>query len=134
MKFNTAISALMVLANTLEKEDVLPRLVYEKFLTLFAPFAPHVTEEIWKNLGNKKTLHLETWPKYDKERLKEQLHVVPVSVDGKVRGTLEVVDGTPGEEVEKRAREMPQVKKALEGKAVQKVIVIPGKIVNIVTR
>ncbi len=132
MRYNTAISTMMVFLNEAEKEEILSQEIYETFLILLAPFAPHMTEELWSVLGNKKSVHLEAWPKWDESKLISTTMTIALQVNGKLRGTLEVPAGTNEGEVRSLALENESVQKWLESKEPQKVIYIPGKLVSIV--
>ncbi len=134
LRYNTAISAMMILLNEFEadaknvtKED------FGNFLKLISPFAPHISEEIWRNaLKNKKSIHLEKWPEYDKNLVKSETFTLVVQVNGKVRDSMEVTAGIGREEAEKLALNSEKVKNAVGSAAVKKVIYVPGRLVNIV--
>lgn len=132
LRFNTAISTLMITANELEKEETLSRSTYETFLKLLAPFAPHVTDELWSQLGNKKSIHISDWPVYDPAKIVESEITIMVQVNGKTRGDFKAAPTAGKEDLEKTALGLPFVAKWLEGKAPKKVIVVPGRLVNIV--
>jgi leucyl-tRNA synthetase len=99
---------------------------------VLAPFAPHITEELWHALGNTTTICDATWPAFNEEYLKESVVTMAVSFNGKARFNIEVAADATREEVEKTALEHEGAAKWLEGKTVKKIIVVPGKIVNIV--
>jgi len=134
IRLNTAISTLMVFSNALEKESSISRASYEVFLRLLAPFAPHVTEELWRNLGNKSSVHISPWPIADTSLMQDDDVTIVVQVNGKVRGNFQVPQGASKEIIEQEASNLDSVKKWLEGKEVTKTIVIPGKLVNFVVR
>ena len=104
------------------------------FTRLIAPFAPHIAEEFWHKLGLQGSVANAKWPEYNEEYLKEDMVKYPVSFNGKTRFMLEVPADMSKEDVEKTALESPEAAKWLEGKALQKVIVVPGRIVNIVVK
>ena len=138
MRFNTAISSLMIAVNELEKTGV-NREQFESLLKLLAPFAPHVTEELWSNLGNKSSIHTALWPEYKPELALENKAKIAVQVNGKVRGIFEIDSETAQssepeaiEAMKTAAQALPEVKKWTEGKDIKKIIVIKGKIVSIV--
>ncbi|MDP3957078.1 MAG: class I tRNA ligase family protein [bacterium] len=131
-KFNTAISALMILVNTLEKEDHLSLITYQSSLLLLSPFAPHIAEELWASLGKKKSIFLEKWPKYDPRFLKEDMVSIAVQVNGKLRAVLSMETGSDEEVVKSRALEDVKVQTHIAGKAIRKVIYIQDKILNLV--
>lgn len=132
MRFNTAISALMILANEMEKEEPLSSTTYSQFLILLSPFAPHIAEELWSLQGNKESIMLERWPKANPKFLKEEMAEVVVQVNGKLRARLRVPAGSSQEEVERLAREEEVVWKHLDNKAIRKVIFVPDRLVNFV--
>ena len=131
-KFNTAISSLMILVNEMEKEKNISVIYYQSLLILLAPFAPHLAEELWQQLGHSESIFLEKWPKYDKKLIKDEMVTLIIQVNGKVRDKIEV----PADISEKEARELTlkreKVKKWILGKEVKKVIFVPGKLINIV--
>ena len=133
MKFNTAISAMMILVNELEKENSVSKENYTTLVQLLAPFAPHVTEELWIELKNKGSIHSAPWPKFDPEKLIESKVDIFIQVNGKVRGSIEMEANLDDKKVQHAASEIPEIKKWLEGKNIKKVIVIKNKLINIVT-
>ncbi|HEY1380603.1 MAG TPA: leucine--tRNA ligase, partial [Gemmataceae bacterium] len=132
MKFNTAISALMVFNNHLTKLDARPRAAVEPFVLLVSPFAPHVGEELWHALGHKDTLAYEPWPTADPALLKADTIEVPVQVNGKLRSRLTVPADSDEKALEAAALADEKVKAFIDGKQVKKVIVAKGKLVNVV--
>lgn len=132
MRFNTAISALMILGNAMEKEPGVPRSAFQSFLILLSPFAPHIAEELWHDLGNDRSIFLESWPQYDPEKAVETRAMIAVSVNGKVRDTISVPHDASEEELKSQALSSEKVRKYTEGKEPKKVVVVPGRIVNIV--
>jgi len=131
-RFNTAVSTLMILANAMEKESVIPTSSFRILLILLSPFAPHIAEELWHNLGNERSIFLESWPKYDPEKAVETQVTIAVSVNGKVRDTITVMRDISEEELRSKALSSEKVRKYLKGKQPKKIIVVPGRIVNIV--
>ncbi|RKY47421.1 MAG: leucine--tRNA ligase [Candidatus Neomarinimicrobiota bacterium] len=132
LKFNTAIAQLMIFVNEISKEKIKPRSVMETFLHLLNPFAPHISEELWNRMGNKEILaHLE-WPEYDEEYVRDDLVVIAVQVNGKLRGQFEIdIDASEEEYIEK-ALSLERVKNYIGSKPIRKKIVVKGKIVNLV--
>ncbi len=130
--YNTSISAFMICLNELTQMKCRSRQVWETYLIVLAPFAPHITEELWHALGNTTTICDAVWPKYNEEYLKESTVRMAVSFNGKARFTIDVPADLPSAEVEKAALENPAAAKWIEGKTVRKIIVVPGKIVNVV--
>jgi leucyl-tRNA synthetase len=131
--FNTAVSAMMTLLNRFEKEQSILKNEYELFMLLVAPFAPHVSEEIWANLGYKKSVHLEKWPKSNKKLILEDKINIAVQVNGKLRATIEV-NTLEEADVVAEAKNNENVKKYLEGVELVKTIYVRGKIVNFVVK
>ena len=136
MRFNTAISALMVFVNDAMKWDVKPRAALREFLILLQPFAPHVAEELFAKLvadesNAPKTLAYQPWPKFDPALLVESTLEIPVQVNGKLRDVLKVAAEASREELEAAALASEKVKPYIEGKTVKKIIVVPKKLVNI---
>jgi len=132
-KFNTAISSMMIFVNQLESEKAqVEKENFETFLKLLAPFAPHMTEEIWSNLGNKNSIHLEEWPKWDEDKIKDERVVIVVQVNSRVRAQFEADAGISEDEAKEKALAMPEISKWLESKEIKKVIFIPDKLINFV--
>ncbi len=132
MRFNTAISTLMITINELEKKQAIDAEQYGILLQLLAPFAPHVTEELWASLGNKKLIHTAEWPAYDSTLAADSEITIIVQINGKMRGSFIAPADMSREELEKRAQTIPEAAKWLEGKKILKIIVIPNRLVNIV--
>lgn len=130
--YNTSISAFMICVNELTQQKCHSAEVLSQLLLVLAPFAPHVTEELWHALGNDSTIFDAAWPSHDEKYLVEKNLKYAVSFNGKARFTMEVPADMPPAEVEKMALSHEGAAKWLEGKTVRKVIVVPGKIVNIV--
>jgi leucyl-tRNA synthetase len=122
----------MVLVNDLTKEPVRPRAAVETLLQLLAPFAPHMAEELWKQLGHEKTLSYEKWPEPNPYYLVRIETEIVVQINGKVRGHITVRPAYPKEDVEKEARALPAFAEWSAGKTVRKVIVVPDKLINFV--
>jgi len=133
-KFNTAISALMILLNKMEKEKKLRVTDYALLVTLLAPFAPHLSEEIWHKLGHKKSIFLESWPKYDSKKIKEETFELVVQINGKVRDKIESRIGISQKEAEQLTLSRENVKKHISAKQIQKIVFVPNKLINIVIK
>ncbi|MDZ7726324.1 MAG: leucine--tRNA ligase [Candidatus Campbellbacteria bacterium] len=131
LQFNTAISALMILANDFDKKEKILEADFEAYLRLLAPFAPHITEEMYQNLGYKTSVHSTKWPEFKEEDLSLDELTLAVQVDGKVRDSITVPSEANEEEIKQMAR-TEKVEKWIDGREVKKIIVIPGKIVSIV--
>ncbi len=133
LRFNTAISACMILLNAMEEESGgIPRAAYEALLKLMAPFAPHIAEELWQRLGNAGTIFDTTWPAYDEAKTVETTVTLILQVNGKVRDKLDVPRGLMTADLEAFARQSPNVMKHIDGKQIKKVIVVQDKLVNVV--
>ncbi len=132
MRFNTAIAAQMEFVNHLTKLEVRPRCVLEPLVLLLSPFAPHLAEELWSALGNAGTLAYEPWPPYDDDLTREDTIEVPVQINGKLRSKLLVPADSDEETLRTKALADEHIRELLKGKQVRKVIVVPGKLVNIV--
>lgn len=130
MKFNTAISALMIFLNAVEKEKAIGKSQWETFLKLLAPFAPHMTDELWNEVGHKKSIHVEPWPQYDPKLLVEDEITIAIQINGKTRGEVRVPANVDKAVVETAARDA--VAQRLEGKQLVRTIVVPGRLVNFV--
>lgn len=133
MSFNTSVSAMMILLNEMEKLESVPKKSFETFLKILSPFAPHISEEIWHKIGNKKLLVLESWPKADPKKLQEVEVKMAIQINGKVRGECLTNFEMTEEEIVELAKQTPGVDKWLIGKTVIKVIVVKNRLVNFVT-
>ncbi|MFY4774501.1 leucine--tRNA ligase [Metabacillus sp. RGM 3146] len=132
LRFNTAISQLMVFINDAYKATELPKKYMEGFVKLLAPVAPHIAEEIWTKLGHEGTISYQAWPEYDESKLVEDEIEIVVQLNGKIRAKLTVPKDLSKEQLEQLAMDDETVKEQLEGKTVRKIIAVPGKLVNIV--
>lgn len=133
LRFNTAISQMMIFINECYKEKKVPYEYLEGFLKLLNPIAPHITEELYSSVLNKKeSIAYSKWPSFDEAKTKDEAVTIIVSVNGKMRDKIEVGLDATKEEVEKKALESDKIKSFLNGAAIKKIIVVPGKIVNIV--
>ena len=132
--FNTAISQMMIFINAVYKEEVFPKEYAEGFVKLLNPVAPHIGEELWEMLGHTGTIAFEAWPTYDESKLSDDEKEIAVQVNGKVRATIKIAVDEAEDSIKAKALEEENVKRHMEGKEVVKVIVIKGKIVNIVVK
>jgi len=142
LQYNTAISQLMILVNEMEKQPAISLKDYKTLLLLLAPFAPHITEELWQSLRNLirnklrnstfKSIHLQSWPKYDSKKIEEEAFELVVQINGKVRDSFQV----PMDISKKRAisltLERKNVMSRIEGREIKKIIFVPKKLINIV--
>lgn len=132
MRFNTAVSSLMILSNEMEKQEKLLITYYQLLITLLAPFTPHICEEIWSRLGNKKSIFLKKWPKFDPKKIKEGTFELVVQINGKVRDRFSAPVGITEDSAKQLTLEKENVKKYTTGKTIKKVIFVPNKLINIV--
>lgn len=132
-KFNTAISSLMILLNTIEKEQHVSEKTYQTLVQLIAPFAPHMTEELWQEtLKMSHSIHMSEWPLFDAAKLVASTSTVAVQVNGKLRGTIVVDSGSTQEQVLAIAVQDSNVSKWIGGAEIKKVIFVPNKLLNLV--
>ena len=123
----------MILVNELTREENQYADIHREFMKLLNPYAPHIAEEIWATrLGGTGSLNRQSWPVFDPKRVEEDSITVVVQVNGKLRGRLEASKSASKEELEKVALAVESVQPHLEGKTIRRVIVVPGKLVNIV--
>ncbi|RJQ34750.1 NUDIX domain-containing protein, partial [Candidatus Parcubacteria bacterium] len=135
MRFNTAISQLMILANALDKVEKINRKVFSDFVLIFSPFAPHLAEELWEFLGNKESLAYAQWPKYNEALAKDELVKIGIQINGKLRDEIELENDTePSDQVKEKILAQEKVKKYTEGKELLKFIHIKNKIISIVVK
>jgi leucyl-tRNA synthetase len=134
MQFNTAIAAMMVFVNEANKWEERPRSVLNTFLILLNPFAPHIAEELWQRLGNDQSISFESWPEFNEEFLKEDTKEIVIQINGKLRGSVDIPSERINDKVylEKEALASQKIQNRLSGLQVRKVIVVPGKLINIV--
>ena len=132
--FNTAISQMMIFINAVYKEEVFPKEYAEGFVKLLNPVAPHIGEELWEMLGHDNTIAFEAWPTWNESLLGEAEKEIAVQVNGKVRATVKIAVDEAEDSIKEKALAEENVKRHIEGKEVVKVIVIKGKIVNIVVK
>ncbi|MDG4656459.1 leucine--tRNA ligase [Ectobacillus antri] len=132
IRFNTAISQMMVFINDAYKAEVLPVEYVEGFVKLLSPIAPHLAEELWSKLGHSETITYEAWPTFDESKLVEDEIEIVVQINGKVKAKLLVAKDATKEQMEQLALADAQVNAQIEGKTVRKIVAVPGKLVNIV--
>lgn len=130
--FNTCISAFMISVNEFQAQNCTNRETLQSLLVLLAPFAPHIAEELWQISGNEGSIFQAAWPEFDEKYLQVQEKDYPISINGKTRAQITLPLSLTNPEIEKIVLENDQVMKWLDGKAPKKVIIVPGKIVNIV--
>ncbi|PJA64628.1 MAG: leucine--tRNA ligase [Candidatus Portnoybacteria bacterium CG_4_9_14_3_um_filter_40_10] len=132
LKFNTAISSMMILINEFAKEEEIAQEDFETFLKLLSPFAPHIAEELWSQLGHKKSIFTEKWPQFDKNLVKDETIELVIQINGKVRDKIEVAADIFEEEAKKIALASEKIKTILSGQEPKKVIFVRGRLINIV--
>ena len=130
--FNTAVSSLMIFANHLDSLEAVSTTSFEILLQLLAPFAPHIAEELWSNLGHQESIHVALWPKYDPTKLEANMVTLVVQVNGKVRDTFEVERGADEKSILSLSLGRESVIKWLNGNTPKKIIFVPDKLINIV--
>jgi leucyl-tRNA synthetase len=134
LSFNTAIARMMEFTNYFFKVEKRPKSVMLRFVQLLAPFAPHIAEELWQQLGGAGSLTYEPWPECDEAFLKEDTIEIPVQINGKLRGRITVPAGADNAAMEAAARADEKIAELLAGKTVVKTIIVPGKMVNFVVK
>ncbi len=132
LSFNTAVSAFMICVNELQSAKCYKREILEQLLILVAPFAPFITEELWEKCGHTDAVHIQSWPKYDATYLTESNFNYPVSINGKVRANIELPLDMGENEIRETVLGLESVVKWTEGNTPKKVIIVKGRIVNVV--
>jgi leucyl-tRNA synthetase len=130
LRFNTAISQMMVFTNEMTKAEQRSRALLEPFVLLLSPFAPHLAEELWAVLGHRPSVSQQTWPVYDPALTVSERVTIPVQVNGKLRSKIEVGQDAPRDLVERLSRE--QIAEWLQGKEPKKVVYVEKKLINFV--
>jgi leucyl-tRNA synthetase len=132
LRFNTAISQLMIFVNEAYKTDVLPRQALEQFVQMLSPIAPHIAEELWEKLGHGESVTYAPWPSFDESLTIDQEVEIVVQVNGKIVERIRVAADTDEAELERIAKENANVQEVTSGKTIRKIIAVKGKLVNIV--
>jgi leucyl-tRNA synthetase len=132
MNFNTAISAMMVLINEIEKNQTISVSDYKLFLQILAPFAPHVTEELWRESGEKESIHQSSWPEWDEKKIIDDEIKIAISVNGKVRTEMMISREMSEDDIKRSALDDPSITPWLLGKEVKRVVYVKGRLINIV--
>ncbi|MBN1271262.1 MAG: leucine--tRNA ligase [Candidatus Aminicenantes bacterium] len=132
MRFNTAISQMMILVNELYKKDRIPVEIVKVFVLLLSPFAPHIAEELWEKLGEKESVLRQPWPLCHMEYLAAETMTIVVQINGKVRANIDCSVDISREDLIKMVLEQERVKKYTEGKKIHKIVIVPKKLVSIV--
>jgi leucyl-tRNA synthetase len=134
LEFNTAIAQMMIFINEIFQEKKIYRALWEPFVKLISPYAPHIGEEMWEKLGNAPSVSDTDWPEWDEELTVEDEVTVVLQINGKVRAKVELPAGTGIEDLKKTAMENERVRQWIDGKTIVKVIAVQDKLVNIVVR
>jgi len=133
-KYNTCVSAMMILLNAIEGEKGVSKDDFAKFIQILSPFAPHLAEEVWEKLGNRESVFKSAWPEYDEELIKDETINLVVQVNGKLRATIQVAADISEDDAKKAAFDNADVKKWVDGKETVKIVFVPGKLLNIVVK
>ncbi len=134
LKFNTAISALMIFVNEMTKLQTRSRKTMETFTLLLSPFAPHIAEELWKKLGHQESLAYESWPVWEERFLVEREVEIAVQVNGKIRGRLVIPKGLDEKAVRERVLAEESIQKWIQDKSIVKFVLVPDRLVNVILR
>ena len=134
MNFNTAISQMMIFVNLANKEEILPLEYAEGFLKLLNPVAPHITEELWSEMGHTETITYSTWPTFDEAKTQEDTISLPVQINGKLRANVEIEKDEDQESVKQKVHNNDKIQAQIEGKQIVKEIYVPNRIYNIVIK
>ncbi len=134
MKFNTSVATFMTMTNEFYKDNYINKAEYNTFLHLLNPFAPHMTEELNEELGNKEELAYKAWPEYDEKKTIDDIIQIPIQVNGKLKAVVEVPKDASEEDVKRKVAELENLQNVLDGKQIVKQIYVKGKIFNIVAK
>jgi leucyl-tRNA synthetase len=132
LRFNTAISEMMVFVNEATKATAVPREWFEMFVKILSPFAPHIAEELWQRLGHRSSITYAPWPVHDESKLTRDTITIAVQVSGKVRGQIEVPVDATEETILAAAKADPKVQAFITGKPIKREIYVKGRLVNLV--
>ncbi|MEI8174652.1 MAG: class I tRNA ligase family protein [bacterium] len=132
MRFNTAISSMMILATEMEKAEYVSAQDFKMFLQILSPFAPHVTEELWSMLGEKKSINLSAWPKWDESLIKDEEVKIVIQINGKVRSEIMIQVEASEDDVKKKVLVDETISRHMAGKEIKRFIYIKNRLVNIV--
>jgi leucyl-tRNA synthetase len=139
LKFNTAVSELMIFTNKIKNEPEVNKDIWKGFLKILAPFAPFISEELWqkvngyKEFSKENSIHLQEWPKFDEDKVKQTTKTIAVQVNGKIRGEIDLIENETEESVKTKALQNKRVALFLVNKQIIKFIYVPYKIVSILT-
>lgn len=134
LNFNTAISQMMIFINEISKLPEIPKAMWQDFVKILSPYAPHLCEELWQKLGNSGTIAYEQWPTANENFIKDDTKTIVVMVNGKKRDTFEATPGTADDVLKQTALSRDGVKKFTDGHEIVKCIIVPDKLVNLVVK
>ena len=134
LNFNTAISQMMIFINEISKLPEIPKAMWQDFVKILSPYAPHLCEELWQKLGNSGTIAYEQWPTANENFIKDDTKTIVVMVNGKKRDTFEAASGTADDVLKQTALSRDGVKKFTDGLEIVKCIIVPDKLVNLVVK
>ena len=129
-RFNTAVSSLMICLNDIQDKEVTVN-DFNMFVSLLAPFAPHISEELWM-MSNSKSIHASIWPEFDESLVDDDMMILPIQINGKRRSEITVPRNTEEDEIKIVALSTPEIKEKIGNSEIKKYIYVPGKIINIV--
>ncbi len=134
LKFNTAISQLMIMTNAMMEAESVTKKTYQSFIKLLAPLAPHLAEEVWEELGNTKSVFSDGWPTYDKDKLVDETITLAIQINGKMRATIIISPNASKDEARLIALDDEKINSYIKGKDLKEIIYVPGRIMNIVVK
>jgi len=132
LEFNTAIAQMMIFMNEAAGLPAMPRALWQPFVLLLSPYAPHLAEELWAKLGHSPSVCLQQWPAWDQSLAAEQTVEVVFQINGKIRAKENLPAGLSEADTREKAMANPRMRELLQGKEIRKLIVVPGKLVNVV--
>ncbi len=134
LNFNTAISQMMIFINEISKLDSVPKAMWQDFVKILSPYAPHLGEELWQKLGNKESIAYEQWPTVNEDFAKDEEKTIVVMINGKLRGKFKAAPDSSDETLRSAAENNEDAKKFLEGKTIVKCVIVKDKLVNFVVK
>ena len=134
LRFNTAISQMMIFTNHLQAQETINKGTLNNFLLLLNPFIPHMSEELNEQMDSFESLSYAQWPNFDKNLAKEDLITIAIQVNGKLRGSIQESDDIDDKTLKSESSKIESVKKYLDGKEIIKKIIVPGRLVNFVVK
>ncbi|MCK4904323.1 MAG: class I tRNA ligase family protein, partial [Candidatus Marinimicrobia bacterium] len=134
LDLNTSISQMMIFTNELSKYDTISKSTVEVLVKLLSPFAPHISEELWRFLKHSDTISYQPWPKYENKYLTRKTVVIPIQINGKIRDKIEIYINQSKEEVLRTAKESKNISKYLKESEIIKEIYVPNRIINFVVK